>query len=897
MKTIRFEFRQFVLFLSLLFTVPCLGATIEGDVNGDGVVNILDITAIINVICGSTVYNEDADVNNDGVVSSVDLLLVNDIILDREILMKEKGVLVSFKDETTAFFSLESEIMFVYSDQTTLKVFRGESMCMEMNVEDVSEFKIAEGNLNLNTYVKGIIEAGNTDIPIYISSQFVLVNKSGGWLDQFNGEDVNFLKIGIDDTENGYYLFNYGKYKKEKVYNENEVGKIRLNSQKAPEISNEVRQALMDFYYATGGDSWTVNTNWGSNKRIKEWYGITVNDGVVTSSGKIYPSTIYTIDLHDNNLVGVIPESFIKVVEGMKYLKLQDNHLSGVLPSGLSVLSDFFGIDISGNDFSGEFPEHPLHDWMNKAKSVNALRFCNNNWTSTIPQWARTHTNFENLWSQFCIQKGNDASIFDNLDIPGPRCLLTDLEGNDFNCVDVYKNNKLTILYEWATWCPYSAVLNTKLIPAYNQYKEKGLALIGYVSFNSIPHDTREGLDTYCKEKNVIWPNVARAENNSLGELNMILPMETYTAIPKVFAIDNNGKVIFQSMVYNSYYDIIPIIEQMFGPIGFDGYYTSTDYSHDGEVMQLQQATVGKGIDIVLVGEAFVDKDMDTGGKYEQKMREAMEQFFAVEPYQSLRNRFNVYTVKVVSPNEEFADDASHALNEDNTKVFEYAKKALGNNPERIMVGVVYNTNYAVKRSHCFMYLEDGSFIAYMFDGVSSVLNHEMGGHGFGQLYDEYVEPGNETLSIPTEEVTYLNRVWDNYGAGANVDIHSTPVETKWSRLVSDERYAAEGLGAYEGSYLYGHGVYRPTQNSMMRYNDSPFNAPSREAIYKRIMERSEANWAYDYEKFVEFDISSGGNARKSVPKARRRAPSDTDNRTGHQPPTIIIGTWRDAIK
>ena len=78
----------------------------------------------------------------------------------------------------------------------------------------------------------------------------------------------------------------------------------------------------------------------------------------------------------------------------------------------------------------------------------------------------------------------------------------------------------------------------------------------------------------------------------------------------------------------------------------------------DGQTIQLQQATVGRGIDLVFLGEGFVDRDMGDGGLYEQKMREAMEQFFSIEPYKSFRNRFNVFLVKVVSPNAEFTADA-----------------------------------------------------------------------------------------------------------------------------------------------------------------------------------------------------------------------------------------------
>lgn len=66
-----------------------------------------------------------------------------------------------------------------------------------------------------------------------------------------------------------------------------------------------------------------------------------------------------------------------------------------------------------------------------------------------------------------------------------------------------------------------------------------------------------------------------------------------------------------------------------------ENYYTSSDYSKDGEVFTLQKATKGKGIDLVFMGDAFVDKDMEPNGLYEQMMEAGMEKLFSIEPYKS----------------------------------------------------------------------------------------------------------------------------------------------------------------------------------------------------------------------------------------------------------------------
>ena len=114
---------------------------------------------------------------------------------------------------------------------------------------------------------------------------------------------------------------------------------------------------------------------------------------------------------------------------------------------------------------------------------------------------------------------------------------------------------------------------------------------------------------------------------------------------------------------------------------------------------------------------------------------------------------------------------------------------------------------------------------------------------------------------------------------------------------MNDNRYANDGLGLYEGAYLYGHGAYRPTENSMMRYNDSPFNAPSREQIYKRIMQLSEGEeWKYDYEEFVKYDEINRNTASRSAIKPLTEA-ERREYIKNHRPPTFIKGTWRDAMK
>jgi hypothetical protein len=74
-----------------------------------------------------------------------------------------------------------------------------------------------------------------------------------------------------------------------------------------------------------------------------------------------------------------------------------------------------------------------------------------------------------------------------------------------------------------------------------------------------------------------------------------------------------------------------------------------------------------------------------------------------------------------------------------------------------------------------------------------------------------------------------------------------------WTKFIYDSEFANEKIGTYEGGYTFYKGIYRPSEESMMRSNNAPFNAPSRQAIYNRVMKLGLDKTA-TYEEFVAFD-------------------------------------------
>jgi hypothetical protein len=375
-----------------------------------------------------------------------------------------------------------------------------------------------------------------------------------------------------------------------------------------------------------------------------------------------------------------------------------------------------------------------------------------------------------------------------------------------------------------------------------------------------------------------------------------------------VNVFDNSGKLIFSSeYLDDDYNDLAVFLEDKLGKVQ-DTKYTSTDYSQDGVVTTLQTATKGAGIDLVLMGDAYSDRQI-ADGTYDKTMNTAMEKFFAVEPYKSYRDHFNVYSVKAVSKNEGYGDGYETIFSGefgegtyvggDHSKVIEYGLKAIGDERmnEAMLVVMMNSSAYA---GTCYMYhpsatgdAGSGLSISYFPIGVDDtaleqVLNHETNGHGFAKLADEYAY---ESMgAVPSEEVTNTQTQQTNWGWWKNVDFISDVTAVRWAKFISDSRYANEKLGAYEGAMTYWTGVWRPTENSIMRYNTGGFNAPSREAIYYRIHKLAYGNeWTYDYETFVEYDEinRTTTTTTQSVPMIYKPT----------APPVVMQKNWRDELR
>ena|GEM_PF-3686753 len=121
-------------------------------------------------------------------------------------------------------------------------------------------------------------------------------------------------------------------------------------------------------------------------------------------------------------------------------------------------------------------------------------------------------------------------------------------------------------------------------------------------------------------------------------------------------------------------------------------------------------------------------------------------------------------------------------------------------------------------------------------DFVESAAVHEVG-HAFAGLGDEYFIGGYNSYY----DVTRF----------PNLDTTSDLSIIKWHHFSNLKNYLVE---AYEGGGYHQFGIWRPEYNSIMK-SGSFFNAPSREAIVRRIMEIR--GLEFNFEAFLEIDQKS----------------------------------------
>ena len=695
---------------------------------------------------------------------------------------------------------------------------------------------------------------------------------------------------------------------------------VRCNVTVIDSREPSIKTALLELYDAMDGDNWKIDTYYGSSKwdlqsPLKDWCYVEWKEqtgelklhfwdskyvepiGLKGEFPDCFDEWTWLTGLQISNepgITGTLPPSFNKL-KNLKELRL--------FYTSMTSLSDVFNgipleiVDIIGNhQMTGPLPQS-----LGSSPSLKLLDIESNHFTGTVPDsWAQLGERLRMRLEPYLDRQvpnsfatapkaGYLINMYMNLsqhfdpevivapvevgdyDIPAfwPESGMEDVvTGKSIPYQEIVSQNKVTVLLSWGTWCSFSKEMMPVLKQMYEKYHKDGLEIIAAINPDiDESNHTNKLKDAILERGYDQWYNVNLHDLGSIG-------MEIWTAggTPSSVLVDNKGITMSGSAKnisdpsrnrfgYVASGTLISRLEDIFGPLEDGGEYSSTDYSQDGKYFTIQKSTKGKGINLVIMGDAYTDKDIESG-LYEQMMRKSAEEFFSIEPYRTFKDRFNVYAVKVVSKNGKTGEGYQTALKASAGSgafgggnadiVYQYATKVPGVTNKNLTVCVIVNSIYHGGITNLSESQQSGigyySSMSNDPEAFGSTLRHEVGGHAFGFLGDEY---SNNNGSLTQEQINDYNRVYEQYGWYSNVDFTNDPDKVKWADFLKDSRYKDE-VGIYEGGLNVTTGVYRPSVNSMMRFNDDYFNAPSRWAIYQRIMKLSGETATFS--KFLEYD-------------------------------------------
>lgn len=667
------------------------------------------------------------------------------------------------------------------------------------------------------------------------------------------------------------------------------------------------RAALLAIYRDAAGDGWTHRDNWCSDSPLDEWYGVETDDeGHVTAlrlrdnnlrgtlSKKLADLThLRHIDMSRNSLGGMLcleyrNDDLLSPLSELETADFSHNELGGTLSLSWHKLERLVRLDLSSNGIEGSIPIQ----WtpMFSAGRCVDLRLYNSRLSGDIPACIQNHPDWSRLALQIVRQRPLlragvlcAAGLTYSKSIVVPDISLTLANGTRKELRAVCSDNDLTMLLHWNPLQPRSAEFVERVVRRF--YALYGDMRFAVVAMTPSGDEYREAAGRCMQQQNIPW-TVAVDCTDTVGERPVLLD-EPY---PGYLLIDRQG-CLRMEMADGNYADFVKFegfevdmlslshtdyLNRYFKDLFGRSTYESIDYSRDKQYETLQRASKGRGIDIVLIGEAFTDVDIEAG-IYRELMLSAADAMFDVEPMKTYRDYFNIHIVYAVSRKPYIGTDrtqvalgtvthTSQGINNRLDIIKEYAYVPVGNGsllfPGIIIndcnVGLTWMEEQGIRP--CF------AFSGYSFGGVDQMqcrVMHELVGHGLGLLADEYVDLPNIGEAIPQYETESLI-ARQRQGKCQNVSCTNDPAQVLWSHLIGHPKYPYVGL--YEGAHYYGKGVWRSENNSIMRETygtNTYFNAICRELIVKRIL--TLAGEEYSFEKFLANDSDEGRPKAKAA--------------------------------
>ncbi len=112
-------------------------------------------------------------------------------------------------------------------------------------------------------------------------------------------------------------------------------------------------------------------------------------------------------------------------------------------------------------------------------------------------------------------------------------------DGKPLSIMSEVGKNKITIIDFWASWCGPCRQDMPSVIELYNQYKDKGLGIVGV----SLDNDKDSWL-LAIKQLNIPWPQMSDLQ----GWDNAVAKQFNVTSIPHTIVVDQQGKILHRGL-------------------------------------------------------------------------------------------------------------------------------------------------------------------------------------------------------------------------------------------------------------------------------------------------------------------------------------------------------------
>ena len=248
--------------------------------------------------------------------------------------------------------------------------------------------------------------------------------------------------------------------------------------------------------------------------------------------------------------------------------------------------------------------------------------------------------------------------------------------------------------------------------------------------------------------------------------------------------------------------------------------------------------------DIVIVGDGYTQSEM---GLFHQHARSKWEAIKAVEPFTSYRSYFNVWMIDVVSNESGVDNDPLPGTMRDTALDMQFwcsgTERLLCMNQAKAQpyAELAPQADQVLGLANSTKYGGAGGAYATSSGGhaaAGQITVHELG-HSIGGLADEYdyyyrlglAEDSNEDVRLPVPYLVYTGGEPAAVNTSAQQHQSMLTSKIKWWRWLGEPSPDGTAVSTYEGGGYYKYGLYRPTENSLMKSLGKPFNLPSREKM------------------------------------------------------------------